>query len=113
MIGPNSPSWKGGTQVHSSGYILEYRPEHPFASKRYVMQHRLVAEAHLRESYPGSEFLIEVDGQFYISPKADVHHDNEVKSDNRIENLIVMWKGDHTKHHLPALMAARWPKETL
>jgi hypothetical protein len=108
-LGPASASWKGGVLEHADGYILQYAPDHPFASKRYVMQHRLIAEAALRESDPSSEFLAEVDGERYISPKADVHHDNEVKTDNRVENLIVMWKGDHTRHHVQALIAARWP----
>jgi hypothetical protein len=111
-FGPRSASWKGGVLRHTNGYILEYQPDHPFAVKRYVMQHRLEAERVLRLSDPGSEFLVKVAGVQYISPKADVHHANEVKTDNRPENLVVMWKGDHTRHHAPALMAARWPKES-
>lgn len=99
-LGAESASWKGGLQRHGSGYVLQYAPDHPFAVKRYVMQHRLIAEAHLREHAPGSEFLVEVAGVLYVSPKADVHHDNEIKDDNRLENLIVMWKGDHTRHHI-------------
>lgn len=99
-LGAESTTWKGGIQRHTAGYILEYHPEHPFAVKRYVMQHRLFAEAHLREIDPGSEFLVEVGGTLYISQKADVHHDNEVKDDNRLENLVVMWKGDHARHHI-------------
>jgi len=98
--GSGSATWKGGIQRHAAGYILEYCPDHPFAVKRYVMQHRLIAEAHLRERDPSSPFLVEVDGERYISPKADVHHDNEVKDDNRLENLVVMWKGDHARHHI-------------
>jgi hypothetical protein len=99
-LGESSASWKGGLQRGPGGYVLEYRPEHPYARKRYVMQHRLIAEAHLRETDPSSEFLVEVDGERYISPKADVHHDNEVKDDNRLENLVVMWRGDHTRYHI-------------
>jgi len=29
----------------------------------------------------------------------DAHHDNEVKDDNRLENLKWELKGDHTRHH--------------
>lgn len=85
--------------------------DHPFAATRgRVMEHRVIAETALRESNPTSPYLVEAGGVLYISPEADVHHVNEIKDDNRIENLEVMWKGDHTRHHLPALMAARWPR---
>lgn len=99
MIGPGSPSWKGGEQKTTGGYIYEYRPDHPFARKRYVMQHRLMAETHLRETDPTSPFLVEIDGVRYLKSDVDVHHVNEIKTDNRLENLEVMLKSDHTRYH--------------
>lgn len=107
--GADVATWKGGRTMNN-GYVEVRLPEHPYASNGYVREHRLVAEIHLREAEPTSEFLTP---QGYLSPGADVHHVNEVKHDNRLENLQVMWRGDHTRHHLPALIAARWPKEKL
>lgn len=98
--GAESASWKGGRQNAGAGYIYSYCPDHPFARKRYVMEHRLVAERQMRVSDPGSPFLVKVAGVLYLKPDVDVHHVNEVKTDNRIENLEVMLKADHTRYHI-------------
>jgi hypothetical protein len=66
------PFWKGGRKKHSGGYILVFYPTHPFATKKYVFEHRLIMEKHLGR---------------YIKPKEIVHHKNGIKDDNRIENL--------------------------
>lgn len=34
-----------------------------------------------------------------IPPDLDVHHVDENKTNNKIENLILMSKSEHTKHH--------------
>lgn len=95
--GSDSPTWKGGRTRTSYGYIDVMAPEHPYAKNgRYVPEHRLLMEDHLRSTDPRSEFLTP-DG--YLSPGADVHHANEIRHDNRIENLRVMWKGEHTRLH--------------
>lgn len=106
-IGSASPSWKGGLQMVGDGYVYEHCPDHPFAVKRYVMQHRLIAERALRVSDPGSAFLVKVDGVQYLRPDVDVHHRNEDKTDNRIENLEVMLKGDHARYHNLARLRAQ------
>jgi len=49
-----------------------------------VKEHRLIMETHLGRK---------------LEPWEVVHHINEDKLDNRIENLEVMSFGDHTKHH--------------
>lgn len=68
-----------------SGYYYEYAPDHPDALKKgYVAQHRLVAEKMLGRR---------------LSIQEDVHHINEIKTDNRPENLIVLSKSDHIKLH--------------
>ena len=83
--GPENPYWKGGRyKDHTSGYILVYSPNHPFASKKgYVREHRLVVENFLGRHLQKNEL---------------VHHKNGVKDDNRIENLevvLVLGGGQH------------------
>jgi len=81
-----SPTWKGGRTKTSAGYIYVYSPTHPYATKAgYVLEHRLVMEAHLGR---------------VLLPTEIVHHINGVKDDNRIENLALFSStGGHTKTH--------------
>lgn len=83
------------------GYVLIHAPDHPYAGKssRKVMEHRLVVEAHLRVTEPDSPFLVEINGVKYLRRDVEVHHRNEVKGDNRIENLHPMTKAEHARHH--------------
>lgn len=86
LRGSDNPKWKGGTYRHSGGYIYELAPEHPAAgrAKGYVLQHRLVMERELGR---------------YLSDDELVHHRNEVKDDNRIENLELISRSDHMRLH--------------
>lgn len=79
-------NWKGGVHRHSSGYLYEYAPDHPAAKagKGYVLQHRLVMERKLGRLLKDHEI---------------VHHLNEVKDDNRPENLELMNLSLHMKGH--------------
>lgn len=90
--GKDHYNWKGGTMVDKYGYVWEYAPSHPFASKGYVKQHRLVMERKLGR---------------YLSSHEVVHHINGDKSDNRPENLELMTKSTHQKHHKANGMAPR------
>jgi hypothetical protein len=81
-----------GTWKSENGYIYEYCPEHPRCNNSGgVFQHRLVMEMHL--------------GRF-LSPKEVVHHVNEQKDDNRLENLQVM---ENTSAH-SSLHQKQWAK---
>lgn len=64
-----------------NGYLLAWVPDHPFANRNRVVEHRLVMEAHLgRLLFPGET----------------VHHKNGVRDDNRIENLE-LFSGKHPR----------------
>lgn len=88
-----------GEEIHlPTGYVYEYARSHPFASRGRVFQHRLVMES-MMVGVPGHPFLIEIEGKRYLKPGIDVHHKNEVKDDNRPENLIACTKAAHKDMH--------------
>ncbi len=78
-IGKLSSRWKGGRYKNDAGYILVKKPNHPFCNNLgYVREHRLVVEKYLGR---------------YLKPKETTHHINEIKDDNRIENLMLFKNG--------------------
>ncbi len=83
--GDKAIQWKGGRAAKHSGYVRAYAPDHPKAVNCYVDEHRLVAEQELGR---------------YLADGEIVHHLNEVRDDNRPENLIVLAShNDHYKLH--------------
>lgn len=84
--GEHNPHWKGGRRIDDDGYIGLLMPKHPNCSKQgYVLEHRFVMEKKIGR---------------YLKPKEAVHHINEIKNDNRIENLILFANnGEHNRHH--------------
>ena len=85
--GKKHSKWNGGRIVTSFGYILIYSPKHPNRNKMgkgYVLEHRLIMEKKI--------------GRF-LTKKEVVHHLNGIKSDNRIENLLLTTKSQHVAHH--------------
>lgn len=89
------PSWKGGTTVDKSGYVLEKCPDHPHANfQGYVRQHRLVMERHIGR---------------ILDRREVVHHKNDKTDDNRIENLELF---SSNPEHLAATLKGQCPKWT-
>lgn len=86
QLGEKSHRWTGGRIGNGRGYIYILKRDHPYACKPnfYVLEHRLIMEKKLGR---------------YLRPGEIVHHINGIKNDNRLENLVLTTKSDHTKHH--------------
>lgn len=80
-------SWKGGKTYTNEGYVYVKVKDHPYANaNNCVLEHRLVMERFL--------------GRF-LEPYEVVHHLNEKKDDNRIENLFLFYSSkDHSHFHV-------------
>ncbi|MCK4384652.1 MAG: HNH endonuclease [candidate division Zixibacteria bacterium] len=85
-IGEKNPNWNGGILINSNGYVLISMPDHPYSSCRgYIPRSRLIMEQHLGR---------------YLEPEEVVHHENEIRHDDRIENFRLFEnKGKHTSFH--------------
>lgn len=77
-----NPNWKGGTIKDKDGYIAIHQSDHPCSdSKGYIREHRLVMEKVLGR---------------YLRQEEVCHHFNEIRDDNREENLTVF--ENHAAH---------------
>ena len=87
-IGKKGANWQGGKKrITMYGYVLIYSPNHPNRDKntRCVLEHRLVVEKFIGR---------------YLTKEEVVHHINENKSDNRIENLMLFKNlKEHSSFH--------------
>lgn len=78
-------NWKGGRSKKSDGYILRTIRTHPYADKfGRVYEHRFIMEQSLGR---------------YLTKDEQIHHINEIRDDNRIENLKLMSRTEHLKFH--------------
>lgn len=102
-----------GEEIHlATGYVHQWARSHPFASRGKVFQHRLVMEA-MMAGATGHHFLVEINGRNYLKPGIDVHHKNEIKDDNRPENLIACTKSAHKDIHAGRIpmVGEVWPSQ--
>jgi len=91
-------NYKGGKYINQKGYYLILSNEHPFRDKNnYVYEHRLIVEQNYQLF--DEKYFVVIDGKHYLKKESIVHHKNENKSDNRIENLDVMTKSEHQRLH--------------
>jgi hypothetical protein len=83
-----NPHWKGGQRIDRQGYVLVLNPDRTGHRDRYVLAHRLIMERHLGRK---------------LSPEEHVHHRNGDKTDNRLENLVLLTNQQHGRLHDAAL----------
>lgn len=86
-------NWKGGRVHDNQGYIRIHLPDHPNATcMGYILEHRLVMATFLGRALRGDEV---------------VHHLNENREDNRIENLLLTSKGAHSTLHQAGVLRTK------
>jgi len=80
------PSSRRLDKKYHEGYVLVYKPKHPFADIRgFVKEHRLVMEDKLK---------------IYLDRGKIVHHINWDRGDNNIDNLYLFKnQKEHSKYH--------------
>ncbi len=98
LRGSANPRWNSGQLVTSHGYVLaRVSRQHPHSfggkgDRAYCYEHIAVMVAHMGRPLSASEV---------------VHHKNQDRTDNRIENLVVMQCGKHVSEHAKARAAVR------
>jgi hypothetical protein len=82
--GKDSLNYQGGKYIDDKGYVKILRPDHPKNIRGYIYEHRAVMEAYLDRM---------------LEPWETVHHINEIKIDNRVENLFLCTVPEHSAIH--------------
>jgi hypothetical protein len=83
-MGQFNPNFNGGKYIDDKGYVRVLMPKHPYENHGYVYEHRLVMEAIVNR---------------YLESWETVHHINEIKIDNRKENLFLTTVPEHSAIH--------------
>jgi hypothetical protein len=85
--GEKAGRWNKGKLYTSRRYVLvRVKKNHPLhLANGYALEHRMVISKHLGR---------------WIKSDEHVHHINGIPDDNRIENLVLLTKGDHNKKHM-------------
>lgn len=96
LKGNKNATWKSDRRLSRYGYIQVRVLDHPFRDKAdFVFEHRLIAERYLLND----ENSVTINGKRYLNPDYVVHHINFDRTDNRVENLLVMGKQEHMRLH--------------
>lgn len=82
----NSIKGIGHKKKRGDGYIAIYFPDHPKSSAEgYIMEHVLIMECFIGR---------------WLKDDEVVHHKNKIRDDNRIENLQLLTKIEHSRLHM-------------
>ena len=83
--GANHPAWKRGYQIDRDGYQRTYSPDHPWPRKGgYVLEHVRVMEISIGRRIERGEV---------------VHHIDHDRTNNSIENLLLLTHSEHSRLH--------------
>jgi len=82
--GAKHPCWKGGRIIDRDGYIRTWAPTHPWPRKGYIAEHVRVMELSINRR---------------LLPSECVHHIDENRQNNSLDNLQVMDRSEHSKLH--------------
>lgn len=97
-IGELNPNYSGGKYIDDKGYVRVLSPEHPSSIRGYIYEHRAIMESYLNR---------------YLKSWESVHHINEIKSDNRIENLFLCTVSEHSAIHREGKKPSKEHKDKL
>ena len=98
LKGSYNSSWKSDEKITNYGYKKIRCINHPFKDcDNFVFEHRLVAEEFLLNA----ENSISINGKLYLRKDYVVHHIDENKLNNKVENLLIVTKEEHAKIHHP------------
>lgn len=83
--GSGNSYWNGGETISHGGYVTILKPEHPFRDvNKRVKEERLVVEKNIGR---------------YLTKDEIIHHRNRIKTDNRLCNLQIVSRSEHSKIH--------------
>ena len=86
MLGAANPQWRGGRWIFGGGYVcVRVGADYPVAdADGRIFEHRLVMQRALGRPLRDGEIVLLVNG---------------VKTDNRLDNLAIMSRTEHSQHH--------------
>lgn len=71
-------------------YTVACVENHPFSYRQMIYEHRKIIEDYLTKS---------IGFRVFLTTGMDVHHINGIKNDNRLENLELITKSNHTSRY--------------
>lgn len=97
LKGKLNSSFKNIERKIKNNYYFIRVENHPFADENgWIREHRYLAEIFLAKE----EEKIEINGKYYLKPELEVHHIDENKLNNSLENLQIITKPEHKKLHI-------------
>lgn len=83
---------------HNNIDIYVYSPNHPYCNKAgRVLKHRFLVEQNYFLFSP--DWFVDINGTKYLKKSAVVHHKDGNHSNNSLDNLEVLTRGQHTAIH--------------